>query len=195
MAKIIEKIKNFFGIIDLEKERIEKKKLDAEIKYYEEKLGLYGRDNTWTCFDYRYINNKGGRRNYLENLKNKVENGWKNPDIVIAGYFVSGTSSNIIYNIILFFNKTKFNIPKEDTFKEINRYFKEYKIRTFLECDDEELENNYIPVLIGYNKKNVKYKLDFSYVIELDKETNTYFIYDTENLNWEINQLIKRYKL
>lgn len=46
MAKIIEKIKNFFRIINLEKERIEKEKLDAEIKYYEEKLGLYGRDNT-----------------------------------------------------------------------------------------------------------------------------------------------------
>lgn len=78
MVKIIEKIKNFLGIIDLEEERIKREKLDAEIKYYEEKLGLYGRDNTWTYIDYQYINNKGGRRNYLENLRDKVENAWEN---------------------------------------------------------------------------------------------------------------------
>lgn len=193
MEKLLEKIKRFFYPDFDEKER-----LDAEIKSYEEKLGLYDRDNTWTCIDYRYINNKGDRKSYLENLKDKVKNNWKNPDIVIAGYYSGGDPRDIFYSIVLFFRSDKFNIPEKDTTfikKVVEKLFREQRrIITFTECDGENLENNYIPVSIGNNKKNTKYPLDSYYEVKSDKETNNYFISDTENLNWEIEQLTKKYK-
>lgn len=190
MEKLLEKIKRFFYPDFDEKER-----LDAEIKSYEEKLGLYDRDNTWTCIDYRYINNKGDRKSYLENLKDKVKNNWKNPDIVIAGYYSGGDPKDIFYSIVLFFRSDKFNIPEKDTTfikKVVEKLFRERRIITFTECDGENLENNYIPVSIGNNKKNTKYPLDSYYEVKSDKETNNYFISDTENLNWEDRTTYKK---
>ena len=191
MEELLEKIKRLF-YLDFNK----KEKLDAEIKSYEEKLGLYDRDNTWTCVDYRYINNKGDRGNYLENLKDKVKNNWKNPDIVIAGYYSGGDPRDIFYSIVLFFRSDKFDIPEKDTTlikRIVEKLFKERRIITFTKCDGESLENNYIPVSIGNNKKNTEYLLDSYYEVKLDRRTNNYFISDTENLNWEIEQLIKKY--
>lgn len=121
----------------------------------------------------------------------------ENPDIVIAGYYSGGDPRDIFYSIVLFFRSDKFNIPEKDTTfikKVVEKLFRERRIITFTECDGENLENNYIPVSIGNNKKNTKYPLDSYYEVKSDKETNNYFISDTENLNWEIEQLTKKYK-
>lgn len=197
MAKIIEKIKNFFRIINLEKERIEKEKLDAEIKYYEEKLGLYGRDNTWTYIDYQYINNKGERRNYLENLRDKVENGWRNPDIVISGD-LHVTSQPYInrYHIILFFDKTKFNIPREIQLDEFNfKRLNFHTLKNFTECS-KYLYDNYIPVPID-DYHRFKYDFDWTLSVNCDLIDNIYTIKneDMEIINNKINRISKLYKL
>ena len=76
-----------------------KERTDTEIHELEEKLGLHNRSDSAIYYDSFYYNNprrripdaiyghlttQAERETYLKNLKDKVENGYRSPDVVIA---------------------------------------------------------------------------------------------------------------
>lgn len=62
-----------------------KKIMDREIQQLEEKLGLHGRDDKALYYDpYYYKNKNRKRKDYLNDLKTKLEKDYKSPDIIIV---------------------------------------------------------------------------------------------------------------
>ena len=141
-------------------EKEELKNLEPEIKNLEITLGLYGRTNTEVYYDPLYERNRGriydlkGRKEYLEDLKKRLRNKYKSPNVIKArGIFSPNSSENtgLIFNPIIrnlseineivyvvLIRKT-INIPK--TLKIENST--KYKIKsTNSECDN--IENYYI---------------------------------------------------
>jgi hypothetical protein len=141
-------------------EKEELKNLEPEIKNLEITLGLYRRTNTEVYYDPLYERNRGriydlkGRKEYLEDLKKRLRNKYKSPNVIKArGIFSPNSSENtgLIFNPIIrnlseineivyvvLIRKT-INIPK--TLKIENST--KYKIKsTNSECDN--IENYYI---------------------------------------------------
>lgn len=91
-------------------EKEELKNLEPEIKNLEITLGLYGRTNTEVYYDPLYERNRGriydlkGRKEYLEDLKKRLRNKYKSPNVIKArGIFSPNSSENtgLIFNPII----------------------------------------------------------------------------------------------
>lgn len=141
-------------------EKEELKNLEPEIKNLEITLGLYRRTNTEVYYDPLYERNRGriydlkGREEYLEDLKKRLRNKYKSPNVIKArGIFSPNSSENtgsifnpIIRNLseineivyVVLIRKT-INIPKTLKIEDSTKY----KIKsTNSECDN--IENYYI---------------------------------------------------
>ena len=80
LANGVKKIYNRIPAVARKRER-----LNAEIRKLEQILGIEGRDETCVQYDpYFYRNFSRDRLHYYYALKNKVERGYKSPDIVLA---------------------------------------------------------------------------------------------------------------
>lgn len=150
------------------REKEELKKLEPEIKNLEEKLGLIGRTGTEVYYDPLYERNRGrkydlkGRKEYLEDLRKRLNNGYKSSNVIRAsGYFSPGNSnekdtfnpiikelpkpSKVVYVVLI---RKTIDIPK--TIKIENNT--EYKIKsTNSECDN--IEDYYIIKELDENAK------------------------------------------
>lgn len=149
-------------------EKEELKNLEPEIKNLEITLGLYGRTNTEVYYDPLYEQNRGrkydlkGRKEYLEDLKKRLNDGYKSLNVIRAsGYFNPDNSnekdtfnpiikellkpSKIVYVVLI---RKTINIPKTIKIENSTKY----KIKsTNSECDN--IEDYYIIRELDENTK------------------------------------------
>lgn len=141
-------------------ENDELKNLESEIKDLEITLGLQGRTNTEVYYDPLYEQNRGrkynleGRKEYLKDLKERLENKYKSPNVIKAcGIFSPNNFENtdsifnpiikesyrdneIVYVILI---RKTINIPKIIKIEDSTKY----RIKnTNSECDN--IENYFI---------------------------------------------------
>jgi len=150
------------------RERQELKKLEPKIKNLEEKLGLIRRTGTEVYYDPLYEQNRGrkydlkGRREYLEDLRKRLNDGYKSLNVIRAsGYFNPDNSnekdtfnpiikelpkpSKIVYVVLI---RKTINIPKTIKIENSTKY----KIKsTNSECDN--IEDYYIIRELDENTK------------------------------------------
>lgn len=117
-------------------------KRNKEIHELEERLGLKGRNSRTRYYDAYYCKNQDSDRvDYLNNLRKKLVDGYKSPDIIIAAERIENHSClserfNARYNALLLASKEYYNIPKD----EIESLRKRRNI--FLMCGREDYYNN-----------------------------------------------------
>lgn len=150
-------------------EQKKKKMLDMEIRQLEKKLGLHGRGEKALHYDpYYYKKKDRERKDYLNDLKIKLEKGYQSPDIIIVmKETASGLEASCFQGdceVLVLIHKDYYNLPEDNEaaasvlgdadmyfrlFESFSKYAMDFsgQLRTLSECG--QYEDYYIVRMSG----------------------------------------------